>query len=135
MALLLYLLMVPGGSEDTKGIIESAEARMAVFRPFGTDVEQLLERFSSEDLRLYEQLVDHYYILIRAADTIYHSNRLPYIVERLPPFLNALQRAGGAPSIISFNHDLLVEYAMPTAKQFLGLRFSYGLKTRAVHHS
>jgi len=112
-------------------LIESAESRMQAFSDYGTDVEQLLERFSLSDHCLYDQLIDHYYTLLRAADTIYHCHRLPYTIERLPQFLYALQCGGSALSFISFNHDLIFEYGMQDAKELRGLHFSYGLKRGA----
>ncbi len=118
----------PERRDSFEGLIECAESRMRALCQYGTDVEMLLERFFSEDRRLYDQLIDHYYTLIRAADTIYHSNRLPYTIERLPQFLYACQSAECAVSFISFNHDLLFEYGMLHANEFFGLDFSYGLK-------
>jgi NAD-dependent SIR2 family protein deacetylase len=44
--------------KDFEALIESAERRMLAFEQYGIDVEQLLEKFSVENHKLYDQLVD-----------------------------------------------------------------------------
>jgi RNAse (barnase) inhibitor barstar len=95
---------------------------------YGTDLEQILDRLYTEDPDAYQAVLSHYYRAIQLSDTIYQSISLPdYLSSGLAANFDILKAHGRRPAIISFNHDLLVEYGLlPYSDR---LPFSYCLSS------
>jgi hypothetical protein len=76
----------------------------------GSDLEELLQRYSQEAPDRERQLLKYYSSLIQFVDEVYQGSGLPRYLIHFWFWVSNLIKNGTRVAMITFNHDMLVEF-------------------------